>query len=128
MKNVDFNSLLATFQEMLGWFLWPLLIAIVLTTIAFWWLLWKEKSICSKRLMWSELAGIPGGILALVIMAIASASGFSDAGGPIDWFLIGLIFGIGFIGATILVYTIAGWLKMGCTNPPSGQYQDIVKT
>lgn len=116
MSNITFTALWATFQEMLGWALWPLVLAIIVTTVAFWVLVFQEKTICSQRLMWSEAAGLPGGVLALVIMALVSSSGFTDAGGPIDWFLIVCIFAIGFVGTAILVYTIAGWLKKGCTE------------
>ena len=44
-------------------------------------------------------------------MAKVSSSGFTDAGGPADWFLIALVFGLGLVGATILVYTVAGWVR-----------------
>jgi hypothetical protein len=33
----------------------------------------------------------------------------SDAGGPLDWLLVGVIYGIGFIGTVILVYALMGW-------------------
>ena len=59
----------------------------------------------------AQAAGILGGILALVLMVMVSSSGFTDAGGPADWFLIALVFGLGLVGATILVYTVAGWVR-----------------
>ena len=33
---------------------------------------------------------------------------FTDAGGPADWFLIALVFGVGLAGTTILIYALAG--------------------
>ncbi len=109
MKELDPLVFLAVFQEMLGPLLWIMLFVIVVGTGAFLALLLKEKSINSKRLVRAELAGLVGGVLALVLMAKVSSSGFTDAGGPADWFLIALVFGLGLVGTAILVYTVMGW-------------------
>lgn len=110
MKELDPLVFLAVFQEMLGPLLWVLLLLIIGGTLAFVLLLLKEKTIVSRRLVRSELAGLAGGVLALILMAKVSSSGFTDAGGPADWFLIALVFGLGLIGTTILVYSAMGWL------------------
>lgn len=112
MKELDPLVLLAVFQEMLGPLLWLLLAVVVLGLLAFVALLVREKALVSRRLVRSEAAGIVGGVLALILMAKVSSSGFTDAGGPIDWLLIALVFGVGLIGSTILVYTVAGWLSV----------------
>ena len=109
MKELDPFILLAVFQEMLGPLLWILLAVVVLGLVAFVALLVREKGLVSRRLVRSEALGIVGGALALVLMAKVSSSGFTDAAGPADWFLIALVFGAGLVGSTILVYTIAGW-------------------
>ena len=109
MKELDPLVLLAVFQEMLGPLLWILLAVVVLGLAAFAALLVREKRIVSRRLVRSEAFGLVGGALALVLMAKVSSSGFTDAGGPADWFLIALVFGLGMIGSTILAYTAAGW-------------------
>ena len=44
-------------------------------------------------------------------MAKVSSSGFTDAGGPADWFLIALVFGAGLVGTVILVYSVMGWMS-----------------
>jgi hypothetical protein len=111
MKELDPLVFLAVFQEMLGPLLWVLILLVVLGTLAFIGLLFKEKTINSRRLVSAELAGLLGGVLALVLMAKVSSSGFTDAGGPADWFLIALVFGLGLIGTAILVYTFMGWRK-----------------
>ena len=110
MKELDPLVFLAVFQEMLGPLLWVLLLLIIAGTAAFVLLLMKEKTIVSRRLVRSELAGLVGGVLALVLMAKVSSSGFTDAGGPADWFLIALVFGLGLAGTTILAYSAMGWL------------------
>ena len=109
MKELDPVIVLAVFQEMLGPLLWVLLAVVVLGLSAFVLLLVRERRIVSRRLVGAEMLGILGGALALVLMAKVSSSGFTDAGGPADWFLIAAVFGAGLVGSTILVYTVAGW-------------------
>ncbi|NHC06079.1 hypothetical protein DFR40_1291 [Azonexus fungiphilus] len=109
MKELDPLVFLAVFQEMLGPLLWLMILVIVVGTAAFVALLLKERTINSKRLVRAEFAGLAGGVLALVLMAKVSSSGFTDAGGPADWFLIALVFGLGLAGTAILVYTVLGW-------------------
>ncbi|MDD3786215.1 MAG: DUF5368 family protein, partial [Hydrogenophaga sp.] len=62
-------------------------------------------------LVQSELLGLLGGVVALVVMARVSSSGFTDAGGPADWFLILLVYGVGAVATTILAYTVLGWWR-----------------
>lgn len=109
MKELDPIILLAVFQEMLGPLLWLLLAVVVLGLLAFVALLVREKGLVSRRLVRAEALGVIGGALALGLMAKVSSSGFTDAGGPVDWLLIALVFGLGLVGSTILVYTFAGW-------------------
>lgn len=110
MKEFDPMVFVAVFQEMLGAWLWILLGVAVLGTLAFVALLARERTLVSRRLVQSELAGLFGGVVALVIMAKVSSSGFTDAGGPADWFLIALVYGVGLVSSTVLVYTLLGWL------------------
>jgi hypothetical protein len=111
MKELDLLVFLAVFQEMMGPLLWLLIALAVGATAAFVALLLREKGLVSQRLVRAEIAGVFGGGLALVLMAMVSSSGFTDAGGPADWFLIALIYGMGLIGTTILVYAAIGWLS-----------------
>ena len=115
MNHAEFTMLLAVLQEMLGIFFWPLLIATVMLTLLFAVLLIKERKIVSRRLLWAEVGGFFGGWFALWLMAKLSASRFTDAGGPIDWLIICTIYGIGFCGTAILLYTASGWLG-GCQH------------
>ena len=110
MKDLDPMVFLAVFQEMLGPLLWVLVLLAAGGTLAFVALVVKEGGLKSQRLVRSELAGLGGGALALVLMAKVSSSGFTDAGGPADWFLIALVFGLGLVGTTLIVYAVSGWL------------------
>ena len=109
MKELDPLILLAVFHEMLGFLLWLMFAVVVIGLVAFVALLLREKGLMSRRLVQAELLGLVGGVLALVLMAQVSSSGFTDAGGPADWFLIAVVFGAGLIGTTILAYTAIGW-------------------
>jgi hypothetical protein len=111
MKDLDPFVFLDVFQEMLGIWLWVMLAIAVLGIAGFVLLLKREGGIISKRFVVAELWAILGGGLALVIMAKVSSSGFTDAGGPADWFLICLVYGAGFVATTILAYAIMGFLK-----------------
>jgi hypothetical protein len=110
MKEFDPLIFLAVFQEMLGPLLWILVAGSIIASAAFLALLVRESGIVARRLVRAEMAGLLGGVAALVLMAKVSSSGFTDAGGPADWFLIALVFGAGLIGTTILVYAISGWI------------------
>ena len=109
MKNYDPLVFLAVFQEMLGVFLWILPLAAIATIAGFVWLWRREGGLVSRRLVQAELLGLVGGGVALVIMALVSSSGFTDAAGPADWFLILIVYGVGFVGTTLLVYTLLGF-------------------
>lgn len=119
MKELDPLILIAVFQEMLGPVLWLLLAIIVIGTLAFLGLLLRERKIMSRRLMWSELIGLLGGIMSLVLMARVSASGYSDAAGPADWILIAGVFAAGAVGTAVLAYTLMGWLAAAGRQPAS---------
>jgi hypothetical protein len=117
MKELDPLVFLAVFQEMLGLWLWVLIALAVAGVAAFAALLLRERRLVSRRLVQSELLGLLGGGVALVIMAKVSSSGFTDAGGPADWFLIAGVYGAGLVGTTLLAYAVMGWLGARRTGP-----------
>ncbi|WP_284214280.1 DUF5368 domain-containing protein [Comamonas jiangduensis] len=118
MKELDLMTLVSVLQEMMGPLLWILISVIVLGTVAFFTLLLKEHGLIHKRLVTAQVLSPLGGAIALVIMAKVSSSGFTDAGGPADWFLIAAVFGTGLIGSMVLLYTVIGWLgKISKTKP-----------
>lgn len=116
MRDLDPLVLLAVFQEMLGPLLWVLLVAAIVGLTAFVSLLVRERRVHARRLVLSQLSGLVGGVLALVLMATVSSSGYTDAGGPIDWIVVALVFAAGLVAATIVVYTIAGWWRAVSTG------------
>lgn len=111
MKELDPLVFVAVFQEMLGVWLWVLVLLVIVGMVALVVLLARERTVVSLRLVVSEVLGLLGGGFALVIMAKVSSSGFTDAGGPADWFLIALVYGVGLVVTTVLVYTALGWMR-----------------
>jgi hypothetical protein len=111
MKELDPMVFLAVFQEMLGPMLWVMLLAGLGAVVAFVALLVREGGVVSRRLVRAELLGLLGGVVALVIMAQVSSSGFTDAGGPADWFLIALVYGVGAVATMVLTYAVMGWMQ-----------------
>lgn len=109
MQELDPMVLWAVFHEMFGVFLWLLVVLVPLVLLALIVLLVRERRVCGKRLAWSLVLGLIGGVFGEIIIVKASSSGFSDAGGPVDWVLIELIFIAGTAAATLVFYTLAGW-------------------
>ena len=109
MKTLDPTVFYAVLVEMMGpWLLWSLALTAAFGVVAFIWVFLRERGLSSKRLIIAEVLGLFGGVGALVLMAYVTVSGFTDAGGPVDWLLVGLIWGGGLAGTTILSYAVMG--------------------
>jgi hypothetical protein len=106
MKDLDLGTLIAVFQEMLGWTLWPIIALALLASVAFLWVVLRDRSLLSRRLVWAEICGFGGGVAAVLIMQAVTHSGFADLGGPIDWLLVLGIFAFGAIGAALGCYAL----------------------
>lgn len=110
MKDLDIATLLAVFEEMLGWTLWPLIALAVLATLAFLYVLVRDRGVVPRRLVWAEALGVAGGITAVMVMFAVTSSGLGDLGGPVDWLLVVGIFAMGLIGTAIGAYALFGLL------------------
>jgi len=110
MKELDPAVFLAVFQEILGGFFWPLVAVVVLGAIAFLYVLARDRRLESGRFLWSQLAGLAGGIFAVWFTFFITNSRLADSGGPIDWVLLIVLFVLGAIGGTIVGYVAMGLL------------------
>lgn len=111
MKTLDPMVFCAVLVEMMGtWLLWSLILTATFGIVAFVWVFLRERGLSSKRLIIAEIPGLFCGDGALVLMAYVTLSGFTDAGSPVDWLLVGLIWGSGLVGATTLSYAVLGLL------------------
>ncbi|MGQ9367433.1 DUF5368 domain-containing protein [Azospirillum sp. ST 5-10] len=108
MQNLDPLVFLAVLQEMMGPLLWLVAGAAAAGLAALAAVLLHERHLASRRLVRSEAVGVLGGFAALWLMATVTHSGFTDAGGPVDWLLIGVIWGAGLVGGTVLAYAVQG--------------------
>ena len=110
MKELDAATLLAIFQDILGWALWPLVGLAVAGTLAFAFVLWRDRGVVARRLVWAEAIGLAGGVAAVLVMQALTASRFADLGGPVDWLLVVAIFAGGLVGSAIGAYALMGLL------------------
>lgn len=108
MQNLDPVVFAAVLHEMLGPFLWAILIGSGLATLAFLVLSIRDRGLVSRRFVLSEFAGVAGGFAAILILQLATQSRLVDVGGPVDWLLVALIWLIGAGGTTVLVYDVWG--------------------
>ncbi len=116
MQELDPTVFVAVFIEMLGPALFWLLVAgAAVTTVAFFWVLVRDRGLYSRRFVRSEIIGLFGGAFAIWFMQYITNSGFRDIGGPVDWVLVIAIFAVGAIGTTLLAYTI--WSVAGGKKP-----------
>lgn len=108
MKQLDLATFIAVLHEMLGLALWPLVVLAVLATLAFVVVLMRDRGLRARRLLWSEAAGLAGGLGSLAVLLLVTDSQLADIGGPIDWFLVAAVVVVGAIGTTIAAYTLLG--------------------
>ncbi|WP_296573709.1 DUF5368 domain-containing protein [Phreatobacter sp.] len=120
MKDLDLWVFISVFQEMLGPFLWLLIGLAVSGLTLFLAIVLRERGLSSRRLVWAELVGIVGGVIALLIMWLVTHSGIGDAGGPIDWVLIAAIWTVGAIGTAILAYVALSLFASGDASARQG--------
>ena len=108
MQELDPAVLVAVLLEMMGVWFWLLLLLALAGLGGFAAVVWRERSVSSGRLVRAQAFALLAGAGALVLMAHVTRSGFTDAGGPVDWLLIGVIFAAGWAGGTILLYAAIG--------------------
>ncbi len=105
MEEFSFRTIIAVFEEMFGAGLfWSLVVIAAMITVAFIYMLFRDRGLDSRRLVRAELAAPLGGIAAVLFVQWITSSGFRDIGGPIDWLVVLGIFVAGSIGLMLLVY------------------------
>jgi hypothetical protein len=108
MKELDLWVFVAVFEEMLGPWLWVAAGAGVLALVGFGYVVLRDRGLHPRRLLWSEVAAVFGGVAAVLVMQAVTHSGFADIGGPIDWVLGIAIFAAGAAGSLIASYALLG--------------------
>lgn len=111
MKDLDPLVFWTVFGEMLGGWLWPLAIVVVLTTLLFLRAVLQEHGLNARRFLWSQAVGLVGGLAALGFMWTITESSIMDVGGAIDALVVVAIYLAGWAGATMLFYASSGFVR-----------------
>ncbi|MEL6549026.1 MAG: DUF5368 domain-containing protein [Pseudomonadota bacterium] len=114
MQDITFETLLAVMQEIFGTALfWALVTAGVLVTLAYLYVLVRDRAVSWRKFLWAQLAMPFGAVAAVALVMGVTDSGLSDLGGPIDILLVVLIAAAGAVGLAVLVYTVQSLSGLG---------------
>jgi drug/metabolite transporter (DMT)-like permease len=111
MKDLTFETLLAVFEEIFGRGLfWIMVAAAVLVTVAYAYVLVRDRAVSWKKFLWAQLSMPVGAVLAVWFVMVMTESHLSDLGGPVDVIVFLGIAAMGAVGMAILVYTLESLL------------------
>jgi hypothetical protein len=107
MKDLTLLTLIAVFEEIFGQALfWVMVAAAVLVTVAFLYVVARDRGIRAAYFLRAELLAPVGGLGAILFVQMMTSSGFRDIGGPLDLLMVGMIGIAGAGGLVLLAYTI----------------------
>lgn len=107
MKELTLVTLIAVFEEIFGGGLfWAMVLVAILVTLAYLFVLVRDRSISWKKFLLAQLSMPVGAIGAVLFVQAVTNSGFGDLGGPIDIVVLLGVAVLGAVGMAILVYTI----------------------
>lgn len=107
MKDMTLQTLFAVFEEIFGRGLfWFMVIAAVVVTIAYFYVLIRDRAVSWKKFLMAQLSMPFGAIGAVWFTMAMTHSSMSDIGGPIDLIVFLGVAVVGAVGAAILVYTL----------------------
>ena len=107
MKELTLGTLLAVLEEMFGTVLfWALVAVAVIVTVAFIYVVIRDRTLRSRWFLRAELVAPIGAIAAIWFVFAVTQSGLGDIGGPIDAIALILIGVAGAGGLTLLAYTV----------------------
>ncbi|GAA0298826.1 DUF5368 domain-containing protein [Rhodovulum strictum] len=117
MKELTLETLIAVFEEMYGpWLFWAMVVVAALITVAFLYVLIRDRTIEGRYLARAELTAPIGAIAAILFVQYITSSGFSDIGGPIDVIVVLMIGVAGAGGLTFLVYVAQAFMRQPGKN------------
>lgn len=107
MKDLTFGTLIAVFEEIFGRGLfWAMVGAAVVITLAYVYVLIRDRAVSWKKFLWAQLSMPFGAIGAVLFVQLMTHSGFGDIGGPVDVIVMLMVAAAGAVGLAILVYTL----------------------
>lgn len=106
MQDLTFETMIAVFEEIFGRGLfWAMVVAAVLVTLAYLFVLIRDRSMSMRKFLLAQLSMPFGAIAAVVFVQVMTNSHLRDIGGPIDVIVLFGVAVMGAVGAAILVYT-----------------------
>lgn len=112
MKELTFGTMVAVFEEMFGRTLfWVLVAAAVLITIAYLYVLIRDRSVSWRKFLWAQLSMPFGAVAAVLFVQGITRSGFRDIGGPVDMIVLLGVAAMGAVGLAVLVYTVQSLIR-----------------
>lgn len=112
MSELTLDTMLAVFEEMFGPVLfWALLAVAVAITLAYLFVLIRDRSVSWRKFLLAQLSMPVGAIAAVLFIQGITSSSFSDIGGPIDALVLIGVAVLGAVGMAILVYTAQSLLR-----------------
>ena len=112
MKEMTLPTLIAVFQEMMGFWFWVLIAASLIGLVAVFVVAFRERRIDLARFIGSELIGFLGSIFAIWLALFVTKSSLGDIGGPVDVMLMAMIFVLGWFGGFVFGYIALGLIAM----------------
>ncbi|TCO74023.1 DUF5368 domain-containing protein [Rhodovulum euryhalinum] len=117
MKDLTLETLIAVFEEMYGPLLfWTMVAVAIIITLAFIFVLIRDRSIEGRYLARAELTAPIGAIAAILFVQNITNSGFSDIGGPIDVIVVLLTGVAGAGGLIFLAYVVQAFMRQPGNN------------
>jgi uncharacterized membrane protein YhaH (DUF805 family) len=112
MQELTVETLIAVFEEIFGRGLfWTLVVAAVIVTIAYLYVLIRDRSMSMRKFLLAQLSMPFGAVAAVLFVQAMTSSGFGDIGGPIDVIVLLGVAVIGAIGIAVLVYTLQSLMR-----------------
>jgi hypothetical protein len=107
MKELDFSTLIAVFEEIFGPLVfWALVAAAAVVTVLFFYVVIRDRTILSARFLRAELLAPVGAVASVWLVLWVTDSRLADIGGPVDVIMIVAIGLAGAIGFTLLAYVL----------------------
>ena len=118
MQDLTPETLIAVLEEIFGRGLfWGLVAAAVLVTVAYVYVLVRDRTISWRKFLLAQLAMPFGAIAAVWFVLFMTDSQLRDMGGPVDVIVLLAIAVVGAAGPAILVYTVQSLVRGGRSAP-----------
>jgi hypothetical protein len=112
MEKLTLDTMLAVFEEMFGpWLFWLLVAVAGLITVAYLYVLIRDRGMGMRRFLLAQLSMPVGAVLAVAFVLWVTKSHMGDIGGPIDWIVMLGVAALGAGGFSILVYVAQSLIR-----------------